>query len=863
MKARFVAVMVIAALLAPACEGDRQEKEAQTTIRFAAHGWTEAEIYDDLMVAFEEENPDLNIEFVSAEETLGIDPRGTNPMPGDAAQRLVRSADVVHWLFSREMVEQGLLHDLTPLIEADATFQPEDYFPGMLDSGRWRGGFWALPALADMGVILYDRQAFDQAGVPYPRPGWSWDEFRATVNAVTAREGDEVTRWAFVGSWPEPRIFAEGLAGPLLDETTDPPTPRLDDPRVVEAVRRYAELVLHDQVVPYFGPRSGTGQPAGEEQALISQGRAAMWFGTSASAESMALEDRDVGTVPFPADEPDAATNPLWTRWSLMMSAGTAQPEAAWRWLAFLSQQNLYRGGMVKFYPPRRSVFEAAGFWAEMDEERAATLRYALDHSFPMQISSAEYEPFDAAIDAILNGEKPVEQALSEAQAQAEAKLREIASRQVGATTAPTFAVGPPLEPTPETAVTIAFTPRPAAYDLTPYRELSRRFHELHPDIAVEVTQVQQGDGSPSLASLAAKADCFQWFPTLNGAADRAAILSLGPFLETGSTLPADDFWPGVWQPFTRQGEPWGLPADVTLLVIEYNRGLFEAAGVAPPALNWSWDDFVSRAAALTGGNGAAQRYGFGAKVDDLAGLVLMTERLGAKLLDDGSDPPAFTLDDPATVKAMRQYAEFVASYGAREPQKLIDEGQVAMWARSTAERALRSDGQGADVGVAPLPTGPGGAYAEVSGYFVSARSEHPQACWQWIAFLSAQPEIAWGLPARRSVAESEAYRQQVGDERAGAYLASVGAAGRPSAFQTFSAQEWMVPALFWFSRAYDQVLAGEAAAGEALAAAQRLVDAYRGCVLAGDHQARGTWQGCARQADPALPEFLIGSAGE
>ena len=37
MKARFIAAMVIAVLLAPACEGAWQAKEAQTTIRFAAH----------------------------------------------------------------------------------------------------------------------------------------------------------------------------------------------------------------------------------------------------------------------------------------------------------------------------------------------------------------------------------------------------------------------------------------------------------------------------------------------------------------------------------------------------------------------------------------------------------------------------------------------------------------------------------------------------------------------------------------------------------------------------------------------------------------------------------------------------------
>jgi multiple sugar transport system substrate-binding protein len=864
MRVRCLAVMLTIVLLAVACSGD-DEPQPQATIRFAAFGWTKTEIYDDLMATFEEENPGLHVEFVPLEETLGIDPRGTTPMPDDAAQRLVQAADVLHWLFSRDMVGLGLLRDLAPFMDDNAGFQADDYFPGMLQSGEWQGGIWALPALADMGVILYDRQAFDQAGVSYPQPGWIWDDFRATVNAVTMREGDEVTRWGFVGSWPEPRIFAEGLAGPLLDGSTDPPTPRFDDPQVVEAVRRYAQLVLYDRVVPYFGPRDGTRQPEAEEQALIGQGRAAMWFGTSGYAQTMAIDGRDVGTVPFPADSPDAAANPLWTQWSLMMSAGTAQPEAAWRWIAFLSRQNLYREGMVKFYPPRRSVFEAAGFWDEMDAERAATLRYALEHSFPLVLMSPEYEPFDAAIDAILGGEQSVEQALSAAQALAETRVRAMAGGRVGATPAPTLAVVAPSGPTSETAVTITFSPRPAAYDLALYRELATRFQREQPGIAVEVRLVAGGEGPPSLAGLAAGADCFQWFPTLTEAADRAAILSLEPFLGAEVLFPTEDYWPGVWEPFVREGEVWGLPADVTLLVVEYNRDLFDAAGVASPAMDWTWDDFAARAAALTEGEGEARRYGFAAGTDDLVELVLLAERLGARLLAGGSDAPAFTLDDPATAEAVRRYAEFVASYGIQDEdsQMLIDADRVAMWTRSTAERALRAEGQDVSVGVAPLPSGPGGSYVEISGYFVSARAEHPQACWQWIAFLSGQPEIAWGLPARRSVAESERFRQRVGGERADAYLASVTLADRPSIFQTFSAEEWLYPGLIWYGRACDQVLGGETTVEQALAAAQALADSYRACVLAGDGHLQGTWRACARQTDPTLPGLLTGDVGE
>jgi ABC-type glycerol-3-phosphate transport system substrate-binding protein len=91
MKARLFMVMLIAVLLVAACNGGEEEQDARSMIRFAAFGWTKTEMFDDLIVAFEEESSDLHVEFVSLEEPLGIDQRGNTPMPDDAAQRLVRS----------------------------------------------------------------------------------------------------------------------------------------------------------------------------------------------------------------------------------------------------------------------------------------------------------------------------------------------------------------------------------------------------------------------------------------------------------------------------------------------------------------------------------------------------------------------------------------------------------------------------------------------------------------------------------------------------------------------------------------------------------------------------------------------------
>jgi ABC-type glycerol-3-phosphate transport system substrate-binding protein len=57
-----------------------------------------------------------------------------------------------------------------------------------------------------------------------------------------------------------------------------------------------------------------------------------------------------------------------------------------------------------------------------------------------------------------------------------------------------------------------------------------------------------------------------------------------------------------------------------------------------------------------------------------------------------------------------------------------------------------------------------------VEGYAIYAQTEHPDACWQWITFLGQQmspdgEHLHRLIPARRSVAESKAYEQLVGEE--------------------------------------------------------------------------------------------------
>jgi multiple sugar transport system substrate-binding protein len=848
--------------------------QEQTTIRFAIYDW-EAPAYKDLIATFEEENPDLRVRVVSIEETLGLGPNHSE-WPTDAERRLLAAADVAKLTVSRQTVAQGLVYDLTPLIEADAAFQPEDYYPGMVEAHQWAGGTWALPTVVSFQVILYDKDAFDRAGLGYPQPGWSWDEFLVAARALTVREGDKVTRWGFVQPWPVHLPFVAGRAGPLVDQSTDPPTPRFDQPEVIEAVQWYADLYLEHEVMPYFPPAALT--PA---QALIDDGQAAMWVDVAEAWEWRKVGS-NLGVAPYPVDGADSYTTPAQTR-GLCLSAGTRQPEAAWRWLSFLSRQPLSGlGPTVASLPPRRSVARSSGFWEGPDEELAAALRFALDHACVNPNLPAGGAPgfwaFQQAMSDILQEKTGVEAALAEAQMQAQREVRSAVAQQARGIPTPDFVVeaGAGLEPLGKTTITFALAL--GSPDLSLYRELADLFHEAQPDVVVEVTTPDFHGGPLGLRRMAEVADCFQWVPGLADPENRSAILSLEPLLESDPSLTADDFYPHILVQFTYQGQLWGLPGAVAPYFVEYNRDLFDAAGLEYPALDWTWDDFVATAVALTRGEGEAKQYGFVSDYYEPNDLLIMVELLGARLVDLSAEPPEFCLDHPATVEAMRHYTSLTTEYGVKpvlatsaaeamnlvgpyqERKALIATGRAAMWTTSAVAMPAWDERSELDVGVAPLPAGPqGGRGGNVpaSGYFISAGAQDPEACWQWIRFLTDQPSAAQGLPARRSVAESDEYRRLVGVERVAVYLAS--AVEEPSSYQLVFREGWLGGGAFWLARAYSQVLAGEASVEEALAAAQALADDYRACVITSGNHDEQAWQRCVLETDPTIPPSMFG----
>jgi hypothetical protein len=146
------------------------------------------------------------------------------------------------------------------------------------------------------------------------------------------------------------------------------------------------------------------------------------------------------------------------------------------------------------------------------------------------------------------------------------------------------------------------------------------------------------------------------------------------------------------------------------------------------------------------------------------------------------------------------------------------------------------------------------------NGLFISADAQQPQACWQWLKHLSADPsELArqGSFPARISVAESEAFLGAASSGAAEvyrAYRAAFERTGGQSARESFYSSQLDY---FWFFRAVDRALQGKDLERE-LADAQALSEQYLTCVRGEQNPS-----GCAKQVDPSYEGWNSAPAQE
>ena len=641
-------------------------------------------------------------------------------------------------------------------------------------------------------------------GLPYPAIGWSWEELLEAAEGTASVVGEEVTGYGLVDIDAATTVLlkAEQQAGPLLDLAKEPPEVHLDDPAMAEALGWYLEVANFPKA----------------------------------------------GVAPYPGEEgPVSAVS----AWAYFVSAGTAQTEAAYRWIEFLSHQDLGRlEGQIR---ARWSVAEESRFWEGLEPGLAEVLRHCLDNAtaLPRTLVWAVRKGMGA-----LGEGQPLEVALAVGQAEAQRLLGQAVT--VVQAPAPTITV---VAPTPEPTrgkTAVRFLAHPGARAIG-YEALASEFEKSHPDIDI---RVDDGWRVPSIEEKIASADCFVALAAELVVRGTDGLLPLDPFIEQ-SGFGLDPFYPSLLEQARLDGHIWGIPLDTDAMLLYCNRDLFDAAGAPYPDATWNAEAFVERAIAMSDRDAAEPTYGFRPCYGAFPFLPNYIAWLGGQLLTETGEP---NLDDPTVAQAMSRFAELVLR--ATPPEELVYEnvfglvstyivagrypeevakGRVAMWTEPFNNH-LWAPAAGFEVGVAPLPTG--ATLAErlfPDLLYISADTQVAQACWEWISFLSAQPQAVVLLPARRDVAQGEEWRRLVGEEVATAWDETVA-----------RSQEQQLPnplgadiLHYWLNEAFVEVLAGRDVSAALDDAQEKSMVVYT-CLAEGESTIE-RWQACAREADPQV----------
>lgn len=247
----------------------------------------------------------------------------------------------------------------------------------------------------------------------------------------------------------------------------------------------------------------------------------------------------------------------------------------------------------------------------------------------------------------------------------------------------------------------------------------------------------------------------------------RGVNLPLNKYINGSDGIDRRDFIPFLWNDLTYQGETYGVPQDINIVGLFYNKDLFDKAGLSYPNENWTWDDLKTAGQKLTvdrDGDGHPEIVGID-MAWGAAGFQPFLYQAGEKFWNAERNRSAF--DTPEAAKALAFYKSLMGSYsisqsssvrGGLGPDKFFETGKVGIFFDgSWRTPSLKKNAPNLRFGVAPLPGGR--KKMSVSGscfWAVSSLSKHPNEAWKLVKFLSSKEalikywQFLWVAPPAR-----------------------------------------------------------------------------------------------------------------
>lgn len=259
---------------------------------------------------------------------------------------------------------------------------------------------------------------------------------------------------------------------------------------------------------------------------------------------------------------------------------------------------------------------------------------------------------------------------------------------------------------------------------------------EQNPDLNIKLRTAPWGDYFTKLTTNMASGNmaCVLGMNSgmLSGYTEALQELSEDDLATAGLSI--DDLAPGAEAILTNQGTLYGIPFDLSTMLVYYNQDMLDKAGAQTPEIDWTFDDFEQIAQAAT----TEEFYGFGMGMGGFQWQALPIARSGVQpVTEDGT----LQIDNPDFVDAASWYAGLVtdlhvaapvgsaSATGWGENQYTGQNAAMAVDGTWNAVSYLQNDA-GFEAGMAPLPSGDNGSLSLVlgSGYGISKTCDNREA---------------------------------------------------------------------------------------------------------------------------------------
>jgi multiple sugar transport system substrate-binding protein len=355
-----LAITLVVAALA-ACGGDGGDSgsdDASGDVRFLVFGEPEElKAFRGVVDAFREVQPDVNVELIEASDRDDLLARLSTSFAGGSPPDLF----LLNYRFYGQFAARGVLEPIESRVEDSEAFDEEDFYPQALDAFRFDGELVCLPQNISSLVVYYNRALFNQAKVPEPKPGWTWNDMvEKAVKLTRDTNGDGDIDQHGLGVEPSiiriaPFVWSNG--GEIVDDEHAPTRFTLDTPEATEAMDKFFALRREHLVVP-----SEVEVEAEDDETRFQNGREAMLLSSRRSTPTFrTITAFDWDVAPLPRHDEQAG---ILHSDAYCMTKASENKGAAWAFMEFAlgpeGQRITARSGRT--VPSLKAVAESSDF---------------------------------------------------------------------------------------------------------------------------------------------------------------------------------------------------------------------------------------------------------------------------------------------------------------------------------------------------------------------------------------------------------------------------------------------------------------------------------------------------------------------